>query len=178
MRSLAPNLNIFSNPICVRCARARLRWKHILSWGLILLTVTAFICIGVYETQTEREFATPEDAAKSLLLPLIVIQAIVMMFLGTGAVAAGLSREREHRLLDYARMTPMSPTAKILGYLFGLPVREYFLFALTLPFVLFAMLRSGYSWWNLLEFYSVFFTSVWLYHMTGMAGGNRCLDTR
>lgn len=169
--AIAPNLNILANPICVRCARARLRWKHMLSWGLIVLTLTSFICVVVYETQTQRELGTEAQAAKSLLFPLFIIQAVILMFLGTGSVASGLARERENRLLDYHRMTPMSPTAKIMGYLFGLPVREYFLFALTLPFVLFAMLKSGYSWWRLAEFYSVFFSSVWLYHMTGMVAG-------
>ena len=63
---------------------------------------------------------------------------IILMGLGTGQVASGLARERLEQLVDYQRMTPMTPTAKILGYLFGLPIREYFLFALTLPFLAFA----------------------------------------
>jgi len=162
---------LVNNPICIKCVRARVRLKHILSWGTITLVVTAFVCSIVYLTQTERELATAEDAAKSLLLPIIIIQGVILMLLGTGAVASGLAQERDGGLLDYHRMTPMTPTSKILGFLFGLPAREYFLFALTLPFLLFAVMKSGFDPWKLVKFYVVFFSSVWLYHMTGLVAG-------
>lgn len=171
MAAVARTLNIFANPICVKCARSRLRWKHTLSWGTVVLTVTAFVSMAVYLTATQRELLSPEQAARSLLIPLIVIQAIIMMFLGTGSVASALSREREGRLLDYQRITPMSPTAKIVGYLFGLPAREYLLFGLTIPFLVFAVMKGHFPMAKLGEFYLVFFTSVWLYHMTGMVAG-------
>ncbi len=158
------------NPIWVRSARARLRLKHILSWGIIALTVTAFISVVSYLPAVERGI-TPANAAKLMILPLIVIQGIILMLLGTGAVAGQLSIEREKGLLDYVRMTPMTPLSKIMGYLFGLPVREYFLFALTLPFLAFAIVVSGVSPLKMLHFYAVFFSSVWLYHMTALVAG-------
>lgn len=158
------------NPIWVRSARSRLRLKHILSWGLIALTVTAFISVVVYLPAVERGVA-PSNAAKLMILPLIVLQGIILMLLGTGAVASQLSIEREKGLLDYVRMTPMAPLSKIMGYLFGLPVREYFLFALTLPFLAFAIVVGGVSPLKMLHFYAVFFSSVWLYHMTALVAG-------
>ncbi|MBM4113053.1 MAG: hypothetical protein FJ253_06720, partial [Phycisphaerae bacterium] len=158
-------------PIWVKCARARLRAKHMLSWGLVVVTVTAFVFLMTYLTSTHRGIWNAENSAKVTFIPVIIIQAVIMMLLGTGAVASGLSREREERLLDYHRMTPMSATAKIAGFLFGLPVREYFLFLLTMPFIVFAAVKSGFPLGKLAHFYLVFFSSVWVYHMTGMVAG-------
>ena len=159
------------NPIWVKSARSRLRVKHIMSWGLVAFTLTAFISVGVYLTATENQGASPATAAKLMIVPIIFIQGIILMLLGTGAVASQLSIEREKGLLDYVRMTPLSPTAKIFGYLFGLPVREYFLFALTLPFLGFAVVVGGVSPLRMAHFYLVFFSSVLLYHMTGLVAG-------
>lgn len=160
-----------ANPILVRGLRGRMRPKHILSWGTITLTLTAFVTIMVFLTTSQQRLTTTAEAAKLTVLPIIIIQGVILMLLGTGSVASGLSLEREKGLLDYLRMTPMSPTAKILGYLFGLPIREYFLFALTLPFLGFAIVVGEISPLKMLNFYVVFFSSVWLYHMTGMVAG-------
>jgi hypothetical protein len=170
--SQAAGLRLFDvNPIWQKSLRSRLRMRHVLSWGAVTVTITAFVCLMTYLTMTQQELASPQNAAKAVLPALVVIQAILLMMFGTGAVAAGVAQERDEGLLDYQRMTPMSPTSKILGYLFGLPVREYFLFALTLPFVVVAVWISKFDLLTLLHFYAVFFTSVWVYHMTGLAAG-------
>lgn len=110
---------LLANPITVKGARARLRMKHIISWGVITLSVTAFVCLLAYLTGTERNIVDRATAARAMMVPIIVIQGILLMLVGTGAVASTLAREREGRLLDYHRMTPMSPVSKILGFLFG-----------------------------------------------------------
>jgi hypothetical protein len=169
--SALATLNVFANPICVKCARSRLRLKHVLSWGTVCLTVTAFICMGVYLTMTEQRLATAPKAAQAMLPPLVIIQAVILILSGTGSVAGGLAQERIAGLLDYHRMTPMTPVQKILGFLFGLPVREYFLFALTLPFLAFAVIRGGFPVGPLLHFYAALFVAVWLYHLTALVAG-------
>ncbi len=163
-------VELIRNPIWGKSVHSRLRSKHIMSWGVIAFTITAFISVVTYLPAVERGMK-PEDAAKMMIIPIIIIQGVVMMLLGTGAVASQLSIEREKGLLDYQRMTPMSPSAKIIGYLFGLPVREYFLFALTLPFLGFAIAVGGISPMKMAHFYLVFFSSIWLYHMTGLVAG-------
>jgi hypothetical protein len=169
--SALATLNLAENPICIKAVRARLRWKHVLSWGTVALTITTFICLMIYVTVTERELGTPQAAAQGMLLPLVVIQAVILILTGTGSVAGGLAQERIAGLLDYHRMTPMTPTQKILGFLFGLPAREYFLFALTLPFMAFAVIVGEFPLLTLLHFYAVFFVAVWLYHMTALVAG-------
>ncbi|HZW11076.1 MAG TPA: hypothetical protein VFF69_14335 [Phycisphaerales bacterium] len=168
---LAPRLPRGINPVWQKSARARMRPKHMISWGVVTITVSLFVALIIYTTMSEREFTTRTDAAKAVLPAIVVIQAVLLMVFGTGAVAAGVAQERDEGLLDYQRMTPMSPASKILGYLFGLPVREYALFALTLPIVAAAVAISGFSLLTLAHFYAVFFTSVWVYHMTGLVAG-------
>ncbi len=165
------SLNLLTNPICVKGVRERLRAKHALSWGLVVLTITAFVSLLVYLTGTRQDLLTSKEAAQGMFVPIVVIQGILLMFLGVGSVTSGLILERVGGLLDYQRLTPMRPSAKILGYLFGLPAREYFLFALTLPFLAFAVWVGEIPISALLHGYSVLFSSVCLYHMTALVVG-------
>lgn len=160
-----------ANPLWVKGLRERCRLKHMLTWGVIWLTLATFVFLMIYITMVEQQVSTRADAAKAALPGILVIQAVILMLFGTGAVASGVSQERDEDLLDYVRMTPMSPTAKVLGYLFGLPAREYLLVAATMPLVLIIMLISGFSVITLGHFYLVFFTSVLVYHMTALVVG-------
>lgn len=159
------------NPLWVKGLRSRCRLKHLLTWGVIWITLATFVFLITYTTLIEQSEATRADAAKAALPGILIIQAIILMIFGTGAVATGVSQERDEGLLDYVRMTPMTPTAKLVGYLFGLPAREYVLFAFTMPLVLLIVALSGFSLLTLGHFYLVFFTSVLVYHMTALVVG-------
>jgi len=159
------------NPLWVKGLRERCRLKHMLTWGIIWLTLGTFVFLMTYITMVEQEVSSKADAAKAALPGILVIQAVILMLFGTGAVASGISKERDEDLLAYIRMTPMSPTAKVVGYLFGLPAREYLLVAATMPLVLIIVVISGFSLYTLGHFYLVFFTSVLVYHMTALVVG-------
>ena len=85
------------------------------------------------------------DAARTGIIPLLVFQGIILFILGTAQVAGGMTAERDEGVIDYQRLIPMSPLSKVLGYLFGLPVREYVMFLATLPFTAWCAVarRSG-----------------------------------
>lgn len=105
------------------------------------------------------------------IIPLLGIQALILFLMGTGQVAGGMTTERDEGMVDYQRLTPISPIAKVLGYLFGLPVREWVLFFATGPFMLLALWRGEVpiSTWGPSAL--IFFTSVILYHFTGLVAG-------
>ena len=160
------------NPILVACARARLRPRMVLGWAVVSLVFTAFVFLVVYFPLRYRtQGVSAEDALKATLPSLIIVQGVLLMLLGTTSVSAGIAQERESGNIAYQRMTPMTPTAKIIGYLFGLAAREYVLFALTLPFVAYVVVVGGVGIVSLLHFYAVFFTSVWMYHLVGLLAG-------
>ncbi len=159
------------NPLIVKSARERLRPRNAISWGLVVVVVTGFVYFICYNVAGVQADLKHEQAAKFALVSILVMQGIILMLMGTGSVAIGIAQERMNGVLDYQRMTPMSPTSKIIGYLIGLPIREYFLFSLTLPFVAYAAVQSGIKISNLIHLYVVGFVSVWLYHMTGLVAG-------
>jgi hypothetical protein len=168
---LLGDLNVLANPLFVKSVRQRLRMRELIAWCTVTVLITTLVFVGTYFTATERHIADPAAAARAAFVPVMFIQGFILILLGTGSVASGITVERMDGTLDYHRMTPMSPTAKILGYLFGLPVREYVMFLTTLPFVLICVVKGGLSVVLVAELYLVFFVSVWLYHMTGMVAG-------
>lgn len=158
------------NPIFIRFCRSNLRMKKALFWYLLTLIVTAFSVAIIYAPLIARD-ADPVDAARRSLMPILIIQGIIMIFMGTGSVASGITREKVDNVLNYQRLTPLPIRQKLLGYLFGLPVREYVLFAITLPFLAFTLIVGKVPPSAFLPYYLIFFTSTILYHLTGMVAG-------
>jgi hypothetical protein len=168
---LAPVWQIWRNPLVWRYARSRLRLRKALVWFLLVGMVAYFAAAMVYLPFTERGVVEVRQAARNLFWVAIFTQLPILIFLGTGAVAYGIVTERLSGALDYQRMAPLSPAHKIVGYLFGLPIREYALFALTLPIVLFATFVGEVPWHKVLIVYLLFGSSAVLYHLTALALG-------
>jgi len=114
---------------------------------------------------------SPVDAARTGIIPLLVVQGLILFILGTAQVAGGIVAERDEGVIDYQRLIPMSPLAKVLGYLFGLPVREYVMCLATLPFTAWSLWRGEVAWNVWLPLYLIFFSSTLLYHFTGLLTG-------
>lgn len=62
----------------------------------------------------------------------------------------------------------MSPISKVVGYLLGLPVREWVLFLLTLPFSFWCFWKGGIPLEVFGELYAVVVSTALLYHMTAL----------
>lgn len=168
---LLPAWKIWANPIWRRYFRARLRAKHLTVWLILTLVPASFLFFIIRTTAVYRADLSLSDAERSPLVPLLFLQSIILFVLGTGQVAGGMTGEADEGVLDYQRLTPMTPLAKVLGYLFGLPVREYVMFASTLPFTIWALWRGEVPASTWLPLYLVFLTSAVLYHLTGLVAG-------
>lgn len=167
------------NPLIQKGIRERLRTKHLIASGLFSLILCSTIYLSFYlygagdqeifdaETQTyQLSEGIPANGAREAFTKLLAFQGFLLMFLGTGRVASVTAEEKESGLLDYQRMTPMNPLPKIVGYIFGLPSREYFMFLLTLPFLLHCILVGQLPLLGIFELYAVFFSTVLFYHLT------------
>ncbi|MEM7013109.1 MAG: hypothetical protein AAF585_16680 [Verrucomicrobiota bacterium] len=112
-----------------------------------------------------------ETAARVAIIPIFVLQAVLLMLKGTFSVAAGVTQEATEGVWDYQRLSPMTPLAKIVGYVLGLPIREYILVALLFPFVMFASVKGDIPAGMIFRVYVVFFSVSILYHMSGFLAG-------
>jgi hypothetical protein len=65
----------------------------------------------------------------------------------------------------------MSPLSKVLGYLFGLPIREYVMFLTTVPFSAWLIWRGQVPFHIWMPLAIVLFSSTLLYHFTGLLTG-------
>jgi len=115
---------LWKNPIIRMQMRRKLRKKSVIVWGLLTLIPSLFIFLNTYNATNYTEFnASPEEietakllALKACFLPIFFVQAFILLFVGTGTVAGNFAEEKESGLIDYHRMTPMSPAAKIVGF--------------------------------------------------------------
>jgi len=166
------------NPIIRRYCRSRLRWKRAIFWYLLVLIISSFTSAITYTIGVHQLGISAEAAARNTLMPLLGIQGFFVMFLGAGRVSGGIIQDTIDQTIDYQRLTPMRPWQNLLGYLFGLPVREYILFALTLPHVLFAVIVGNIPLLTIGSVYLAFFTTTCMYHLIGYASSMTVLKWR
>ena len=170
---------LWNNPIIHMQMNRRLRKKAVVIWGLMTFIPCLFVFLNTYDAtyfvpdpdNLEMEAQARTQAFKACFIPMLIAQAIILLFAGIGSVAAQLGEEKESGLLDYHRMTPMTPAAKIIGYLFGLPCREYLLFFLTVPFSMVATIFGKLPIGKVLLLYTILFCLVIAYHLTAMVAG-------
>jgi hypothetical protein len=167
---LLATLQVWNNPAFLRFWRSRLRLRKAIFWYLLVLIITSFMVATVYLSRTN--FGVPaEGVARGLWLPLLIIQGLILMVKGTGSASASLIQDKIDETLDYQRLTPVTPIRNLVGYLFGLPVLEYVMFALTLPHLAFIAIVGRIPVVELLAVYTAFFVCVILYHTTAIVAG-------
>ncbi|HLF09636.1 MAG TPA: hypothetical protein VJA26_00345, partial [Gammaproteobacteria bacterium] len=167
---LLATFQIWRNPAFLRFWRSRLRLRKAIFWYLLTLIITTFVVSIIYIGRTNA-FTPPQNAARGLWIPLLIIQGLILMVKGTGSVSAGLIQDKIDETLDYQRLTPVTPIRNLVGYLFGLPVLEYVMFALTLPHLIFIVVVGRIPFGTLLSVYLAFFVCAILYHTTAIAAG-------
>lgn len=172
-----PSWAIWKNPVFLRYCRSRLRIKGLGIFLLLAVLISSFI-VGIAVSTGSRMRLDPADAARGAIIPLMVLQGFILFILGTAQVSGGMTAERDEGVIDYQRLIPMSPLAKVVGYLFGLPVREYVAFLATLPFSLWAIWMGGVSWEYWVPLYGIILSSTLLYHITGLLTGTVAKNRR
>lgn len=169
LRSSFRELAIWNNPIVWKNFKSRMRMQS-LFYCLFVLIISAFMTLTIF-SGIDRIAEDSVQAARTGILPLGILQWIILMLSATGRISSGIIHERVTGTIDYTRLTPMSPMAKVLGYLFGLPVREYIAFAITAPFMMFLLIVGEIPLSVVIPVYLVFFSSALLYHLIGTVFG-------
>ena len=116
------------NPILVKHSRSRLRKMHLWpSVGVVTILALSIVLLG-YEYNGLNGGQTFGG--------LMMLQIVILGFMGASQVASSVNKAKESGILDFHRVSPMPPFSLALGFFFGAPIREYAMFAATLPFSL------------------------------------------
>src|SRR5208337_4987806 len=107
------------NPIFVKHFRSRLRRQPLIS--SIVITVVLCLCIawGGYQLGaflSGRAFGT-----------LLGLQSLILAIMGAAQVGTSVTSARASGILDFHRVSPLTPAELTLGFFFGAPIREYLL---------------------------------------------------
>ena len=159
-----PRLRLRDNPLLVAQARRRLRLRQTLP-GVLIVVVLGFCGVLLALTQRERE------AWAGLAWFSLVLTGLALFLRAPLRLAGLVSEERQAGLLDFHRATPTSAWTDAVGYLLGIPAREYLLAAVTLPFLILGTLLAGFSLPAVLGVFAVFLLSGLLYHAFALLAG-------
>lgn len=162
---------IWANPIFRRYCRSRLRPQGLGVALLISVLIAGFLFFMLRAGMRFRMDMSVSDVERSPTIALFIFQGLILFVLGTAQVTGGMTAESDEGVIDYQRLIPMNPLAKVFGYLFGLPVREYAMVLVTLPFTAWALWFGEVSSSVWLPLYTVLFTSALTYHLAGLVTG-------
>ncbi len=116
------------NPILIKHVRSRLRRMQLISSVAVVVIIA--LCIVMLG------YSYDKLSGGGAFGGLMALQSIILGVVGASQVASSVSRARESGIFEFHRASPMPAPAVTLGFFFGAPIREYALFAVTLPFSL------------------------------------------
>jgi hypothetical protein len=162
--SREPRLRLRDNPLLVAQARRRLRLRQTLP-GVLIVVVLGICAVLFAAVDGDR------DAWRGLEAFALVVIGLLLFLRAPLRLAGVVADERHGGLLDFHRATPTSAWTDAVGYLLGVPAREYLLAAVLLPFLLVGTVAAGDSLPAALGVVAVFALSGVLYHAFALVAG-------
>jgi len=144
------------NPILVMHVRSRLRRQPLLS----SLVVVQILCLCIVWAGYQLSIFITGGAFDCL----VVLQAIILIVMGSSQVSSAVGGARVSGVLDFHRVSPLTPTELTLGFFFGAPIREYFLFASTLPYAAICVAVGTPTFRGLVQVVILLLSTAWILH--------------
>src|SRR5262245_59330983 len=129
--------NLAENPLFIKHVRSRMRRSQLMP--SIVMVCFFSLCIVVLEMKVWW----PGSVVGSVMF--VFMQGIILLLMGGSQVAAAVASIKESGMLDFHRITPVPARVQVLGFLLGAPIREWTLFACTLPFALFLAIMGPWG---------------------------------
>ncbi len=142
------------NPILVKHVRSRLRRQPFLS----SLVVVQVLCLCIVWAGYQLNIFISGGAFEFLVL----LQGIILIVMGSSQVSAAVNGARASGVLDFHRVSPLTPTELTLGFFFGAPIREYLLFASTLPYAAICLAIGAPTVRGLVQMVILLLTTAWI----------------
>ncbi len=151
------------NPILVKHVRSRLRRQSLVT--SIVVVIILCVCI------LWADYQIPTFPTGSTFGVLLTLQTIILALMGAGRVGASISNARASGILDFHRVSPLTPTELTLGFFFGAPIREYLLFACTLPFSAIFLAKGVISLHGFTQLMIMLLATTWILHGVALLSG-------
>jgi hypothetical protein len=149
-------LGWLDNPILVKHVRSRLRLQPLFA-GMVVVVA---LCLCIVWAGYQLNWFVNGRAYETLWL----LQAIILIVIGGSQVSAAVSGARASGILDFHRVSPLTPTTLVIGFFFGAPIREYALYASTLPFAALSIAFGAPSFGVFVQTTIVLVAAAWLVH--------------
>jgi hypothetical protein len=148
-------LDWLDNPILVKHARSRLRRQPLFA----SLVIVQALCLCIMWAGYELGIFVSGGAFELL----VILQAIILIVMGGSQVSGAVNGARASGILDFHRVSPLSATELTLGFFFGAPIREYILFASTLPYAAICLAVGAPTFRGLVQVLIVLLTAAWIF---------------
>src|SRR5262249_13892002 len=144
------------NPILVKHVRSRLRPQSVFSSLVVVVLLNLCLAYAGYELEWYKSGIVAGC--------IVAMQFVILAIMGAAQVNASVNGARASGILDFHRVSPLSATELTLGFFFGAPIREYALFAATLPFTVLCMAFGIPSLRGFLQLMIMIVTTSWTIH--------------
>jgi hypothetical protein len=149
------------NPIIVKHARSKLRLQPLIAAVVIVL----ILCVCLLWAATVMDWFFDNRAFRILF----ALQVVILAIAGAANISQSVGSARASGILDFHRVSPISPTALVLGFFFGAPILGYLLFAITLPFSILCVARGSMSVSFALQLMVELLVAAWVLHSCALA---------
>jgi hypothetical protein len=144
------------NPIFVKHVRSRLRKQSLMT----AIVVVQALCLCI--VWAGYQLGSFESGGTFRLLYLL--QITILVVLGASQAGSAVGASRASGILDFHRVSPLTPAELVLGFFFGAPIREYALFATTLPYAGLCLAFGQPTVHELVQWMILLVTSAWVVH--------------
>jgi hypothetical protein len=153
---------ILDNPILTKHMRSRLRRAQVVPWIVVVVVLSA---TAAWAGEALRWFG-PVYALGALLF----IQMLILGFSGAQVIGATVGGARQSGIMEFHRVSPLPPLWMAVGFFLGGPIREYVLFACTIPFVIWSAARGPAGFLGLIQLEIALLLAIWALHAVSLLG--------
>lgn len=154
---------LFANPILIKHVRSRLRRQSVLSGLAVLVMINLCLAYAGYALDWYQRGYVAGG--------IVAIQIVLLGVMGSAQVNASVNGARASGILDFHRVSPLTATELTLGFFFGAPIREYALFAATIPFTIICMAFGIPTFRGFFQLGIIVLTSSWVIHAVMLLSG-------
>jgi len=144
------------NPIFVKHVRSRLRKQPLVTAIVVVQALCLCIVWAGYQLDSFQSGGT--------FRTLFLLQIVILLVLGASQAGAAVGGSRASGILDFHRVSPLSPSELVLGFFFGAPIREYVLVATTLPYAALCVAFGEPTPHEFVQWMILLVVTSWVFH--------------